>query len=125
MVDLRTSVYRSLDRAFAQSVVRLQRELRDGAPVDTGATRASTTVKETKRGPLVWEAVAQATTDAADYTNRPRGTGGGDRIFGNPTLAFRVNGRLVFARSVAVSYQHEGWFDDPVERWPQMVQDAL
>ena len=112
---------RAAGRAFTRSVDTTRTALIAGAPVDTGATKAATSVTVTRSGPNVWAARARADTPQASFTNSPRGTGGGPFIEGNPTLFFRVNGQLVAAKRVRVSTVHKGWFDRPIDAWPSVL----
>ena len=121
MADLAAAFNRAARRAFNASIEATRAELVAAAPVDTGATKAATSVTVTRNGPGVFTARARSDTPQASFTNTPRGTGGGPFIEGNPTLFFRVNGQLVAAKRVRVSTVHKGWFDRPIEAWPRTL----
>lgn len=119
-------------QAFNASLQCLQAKLRARAPVDSGETRSTLTVTALGFDGAALTGIMVAPTPQADFTNRPRGTGGGDFILPRPDnprqLLFFTgsDGSLVAARRVRVSRKHEGWIDKNIENdWRECLERAF
>lgn len=108
---------------IAEFLVSFEDTIRDAAPVDTGETRESISVRVVEQTPELVRMVAEATTPQALFTN----TINTDVVEAEPGKVFaaEIDGRTVFFTRFRRDRTHEDWWDDVVQRFEEILQGAI
>lgn len=103
----------------AEFLVSFEDLLRDAAPVDTGETRSNVNVVVVDQSPTFVRFLAEATTPQALFTN----TVNVDVVEAAPGKVFaaQIDGSTVFFTRFRRDRTHEGWYDDVVERFEEIL----